>query len=232
MNNENKITKSSLKQFSKIISLLGPGLFLIGYNIGTGSVTTMASAGSRWGMSMTWTVVLSCLFTFIGILAFSRYTLVTGDTVLYAIKRRFPFGKQVSLFIMGAVILAEFAGVTGLMAIIVDLLQEWIEYAAGYYSGVIKLSLTVSISAILFLILWTGSYQNLEKLLAVLVSIMGLCFVVTTFLIVPSWQEIVTGLLPRVPKEPGASLIVAGMAGTTFGSAILYCRSITIKASY
>ena len=131
---------------------------------------------------------------------------------------------------MSAVILAEFAGVAGLMAIIVDLLQEWIKYAAGYYSGVIKFSLTIFISAILFIILWTGSYQNLEKLLAVLVSIMGLCFISTTFLIVPSWQEIVTGLVPRIPKEPNAALIVAGMAGTTFGSAILYCRSITIKA--
>ena len=53
--------KKSLKPFSKLLALLGPGLFLIGYNIGTGSVTTMASAGSRWGMSLTWTVVLSCL---------------------------------------------------------------------------------------------------------------------------------------------------------------------------
>jgi len=222
--------KRSLKQFSKLLSLLGPGLFLIGYNIGTGSVTTMASAGSRWGMSLTWTVVLSCLFTFIGILAFSRYTLVTGDTILFAIKQRFPFGRQVGFFVMAAVIMAEFVGITGLMAIIVDLLREWIKYATGYYAGGIKFGLTILISAILFTILWTGSYQYLEKLLAVLVSIMGLCFVATTFLVVPSWREIVTGLVPRVPKEPDAALIVAGMAGTTFGSAILYCRSITIKA--
>lgn len=222
--------KRGLKPFSKILALLGPGLFLVGYNIGTGSVTTMASAGSRWGMSLTWTVVLSCLFAFIGILAFSRYTLVTGYTILYAIKQRFPFGKQVSLFIMGAVIMAEFAGITGLMAIIVDLLQEWIKYATGYYTGVIKLSLTIFMSAVLFIILWMGSYQYLEKLLAVLVGIMGLSFVACTILVVPSWQEVITGLVPKVPKEPNATLIVAGMAGTTFGSAILFCRSITIKA--
>ena len=47
----------------------------------------------------------------------------------------------------------------------------------------------------------------------------------------PSWREILAGLIPPgIPKEPNATLIVAGMAGTTFSSAILYCRSITIKA--
>ena len=50
-----------------ILAMLGPGLFLIGYNIGTGSVTTMASSGSRWGMQLTWIVLLSCVFVFFGI---------------------------------------------------------------------------------------------------------------------------------------------------------------------
>ena len=139
-----------LKPFSKLLAFLGPGLFLIGYNIGTGSVTTMASAGSRWGMSLTWTVALSCLFTFVGIWAFTRYTLVTGDTILFAIKKRFPGGKQISLFIMSAVIVAEFAGITGLMAIIVDLIQEWIKYAIGYNNLAIKVTLTVLLAGLLF----------------------------------------------------------------------------------
>ena len=33
------------KRISLFLSSIGPGLFLIGYNIGTGSVTTMAKAG-------------------------------------------------------------------------------------------------------------------------------------------------------------------------------------------
>ena len=214
----------------KLIAIVGPGFFLIGYNIGTGSVTTMASAGSRWGMSLTWTVVLSCVFTYIGILAFSKYTLVTGETILYAIRTHFPMGKQISFFILTAVILAEIVGVTGLMAIIVNLFQEWITYATGLSSAGIKLGLTLLLSAILFLFLWNGSYQYLEKVLAILVGVIGITFVATTFLIIPSWKEVLAGLVPAMPKDPDAALIVAGMSGTTFGSAILYCRSITLKA--
>ena len=216
-------------RFKKILALLGPGLFLIGYNIGTGSVTTMASAGSRWGMSLIWTVILSCLFTFIGIWAFSRYTLATGETILYAIKKRFPFGRQVAFFIMSALIFAEFMGVSGLMAIVVDLLQEWILFTVGYSSWIVKLFITISLAFILFVILWRGQYQFLEKILAILVSIMGICFIATAFFIVPSWGVIISGLVPAIPKESNATLIIAGMAGTTFSSAMLYCRSITLK---
>lgn len=213
----------------RLLGVLGPGLFLIGYNIGTGSVTTMASAGSRWGMSLTWTVVLSCVFTYVGIHAFSRYTLVTGDTILYAIKRRFPFGKPISLFLLASVTLAEFAGISGLSAIVVDLLLEWIRFATGYYNDAIKLVVTVALSGTLFAVLWMGSYAFLEQLLSAMVALMGVSFVITALLLAPSWHEILVGLVPRVPNEPNAPLLVAGMAGTTFSSAILYCRSITLK---
>ncbi|HQH52018.1 MAG TPA: Nramp family divalent metal transporter [Candidatus Hydrogenedentes bacterium] len=217
------------RPLGKVLEVLGPGLFLIGYNIGTGSVTTMASAGSRWGMSLTWTVVLSCVFTYVGILTFGRYTLVTGDTILYAIKRRLPFGKGISLFLLAAVTMAEFAGITGLMAIIVDLVLEWIRFATGYYNGAIKFLVTGIGTGLLFWVLWRGGYAFLEKLLSILVAVMGVSFVLTALLLVPSWRDILVGLVPRVPQEPGASLLVAGMAGTTFSSAILYCRSITLK---
>jgi Mn2+/Fe2+ NRAMP family transporter len=131
---------------------------------------------------------------------------------------------------MAAVILAEFAGITGLMAITVDLLQEWIKYTSGHYNWAIKLALIICVSSFLLTILWRGTYQYLERLLGVLVAVMGISFVGTAFLVVPSWRDVAAGLVPAVPKEPDAALIVAGMAGTTFGSAILYCRSITIKA--
>ena len=148
---------------SKLLALVGPGLFLIGYNIGTGSVTAMAKAGSKYGMGLTWTVVISCIFTYIGIFLFTRYTLVTGDTILHGIKKRFPFGKQVSLFIMASVIIAEFAGVAGLTAIIVDMLREGAKFAFGIEGTAVKVVMTIFVGLTLFIILWgahTPSWKN------------------------------------------------------------------------
>ncbi|GAH77059.1 unnamed protein product, partial [marine sediment metagenome] len=68
------------------LSAIGPGLFLIGYNIGTGSVTTMAKVGAEHGMTLTWALVLSCIFTYVLMVAYGKTTLVTGKTALFNIK--------------------------------------------------------------------------------------------------------------------------------------------------
>ena len=72
-----------LKRLWAFIVSFGPGFFLIGYSIGTGSVVSMASAGSRYGMSLLWALVLACTFSFVMLEAYGRYTLVTGEGALY-----------------------------------------------------------------------------------------------------------------------------------------------------
>lgn len=215
-----------------LLALLGPGLFLIAYNIGTGSVTTMAKSGSEYGMQLMWVVLFSCIFLFIGILLFGRYTLATGETILYAIKNHLPFGKALSWLIMVTLILGEFAGVAGMMALMVDILKEWIGNYCGCQFAYLPQVITIVISAFLFMILWNGAYAFLESFLAVLVGLMGFCFVLTAIKLAPSFPEILSGLTFEVPDKPSSnpSMIIAGMAGTTFSVAMLYCRSITLKA--
>ena len=68
------------------LSAVGPGLFLIGYNIGTGSVTTMAKTGAEHGMTLFWALLLSCIFTYVLMISYGKVTLVTGHTALYNFK--------------------------------------------------------------------------------------------------------------------------------------------------
>lgn len=221
-----------------LLALLGPGLFLIAYNIGTGSVTTMAKSGSEYGMQLMWVVLFSCVFLFIGITLFGRYTLATGETILYAIKTHLPFGKALSWLIMITLILGEFAGVAGMMALMVDILKEWIGNQCGCQFAYLPQVITIVISAALFMILWNGAYAFLESFLAVLVGLMGFCFVLTAIKLAPSFSDILGGLAFHIPEPklvpgepaPNSSMLIAGMAGTTFSVAMLYCRSITLKA--
>ena len=80
--------------FQGLLAFLGPGLFLIAYNVGTGTVTTMASAGSRWGVSLGWTALLSCVFTYVGVVLATK---LTGETLLFAIRRHLPWGRAIAL---------------------------------------------------------------------------------------------------------------------------------------
>lgn len=101
---------------AKIVAVVGPGLFVLGYTIGTGSVTTMATSGAAYGMTLTWAVALSCLFTFFLIVGISRLTIVRGRPFVSAV--RDTFGRALALFIVFSLMLTVITSVMGISAIV------------------------------------------------------------------------------------------------------------------
>ena len=146
------------------LSAIGPGLFLIGYNIGTGSVTTMAKSGAEYGMTLFWALVLSCIFTYILMVAYGHVTLVTGTTALSNIKNNFRFGKLLAIYILLALILGELLALMGIMGIISDLIQEGIRLAFGGLS-ISTFWITSALVFLLYLLFWNGHYIIFEKFL-------------------------------------------------------------------
>jgi len=110
-------------KFTKTLALFLPGIFLLGFNIGTGSVTSMAKAGATYGMSLLWTIVASCLATFFLISIYGRYTLVTGETALQAFRKHIHPG--VGIFFIVALTAGVSGSVMGVMGIIADISYEW-----------------------------------------------------------------------------------------------------------
>lgn len=206
-------------------STIGPGIFLIGYNIGTGSVTTMAASGSRYGMSLFWALFLSCVFTFVMLVAYGKYTLVTGQTAIFSYKKY--FGRVIAIFIMVGLILGEIAALMGIMGIVVNLIDEWVVYITGHHLN--KIIITLFIIAGLYYLFWIGMYIRFEKILMVFVTIMGICFISSMILVIPEPGEVIKGLVPQIPREENAHLIAAGMAGTTLSAVLFVMRSIVVK---
>src|SRR5687768_1238056 len=64
----------------RILALVGPGIFCVGYTIGTGAVTKLTSAGAQGGMQLLWALPLGCLLFWSMMEAYGRYTVVTGET--------------------------------------------------------------------------------------------------------------------------------------------------------
>ena len=100
---------------------MGPGIFIVGYIIGTGSVTTMASSGAKYGLSLTWALALSCLFTYFMIVAISRITIVTGQTLMYSIRNQ--FGGGFAIFLILSLMLTVLLSIMGVMGIATDIFQ-------------------------------------------------------------------------------------------------------------
>lgn len=210
-----------------LLALIGPGLFLVGYNIGTGSITTMAATGAEYGMVLVWPLLLSCLFTFVLIISFGRYTAVTGQTALHAFRTH--FGQGPALFVLIALLVSEYVSSMGVMAIVTEAVQEWSRPLTPSGEGFNTIILALVFGGILYAIFWNGAYGFFEKMLALFVGLMGISFVLTMFMVSPDPAEIVSGLIPQIPAGTNAPLLIAGMAGTTMGGVLYVVRSILVK---
>lgn len=216
-----------IKKIGIALTAVGPGLFLIGYNIGTGSVTTMAKSGAEHGMALFWALVFSCIFTFILMVAYGQITLVTGKTALFNIKSEFKYGWLLALYILIALVIGELLSLIGVMGIVAELLQEGIKILTGGVT-VSTFWIILAIVPLMYLLLWFGRYKQFEKALTVLVILMGLCFIVVFFMLKPDYSEIVKGMAPLIPNTPGTFGLVAATAGTTCAAALFIMRSTVV----
>ena len=88
------------KKLLMAILAFGPGIFAIGYTIGTGSVTSMIVAGSTYGMQLLWVLLLSCFFSGILMYVYGNYALISGETALFAFKKHLKWGKLIAILII------------------------------------------------------------------------------------------------------------------------------------
>jgi manganese transport protein len=225
MNNTNP---NVLKRLWRLIVSIGPAFFLVGYTIGTGSVVTMASAGSRYGMSMLWVLVLACVFCFALLEAYGRYSLVTGEGSLYGFKKHIRGGRCLAIIILTGLVIVEFLALAGNMGIVTDLIHEWTAMLFGG-KGWNPVWVAVSISIIIYTLIMMGKYSLFEKILIIFVGCMGLSFLMTMFIVIPIPSEIAKGLLPSVPAEANSAMIIAAIVGTTFTAPTFVVRGILMK---
>lgn len=213
---------------SKVIAVVGPGLFVLGYTIGTGSVTTMATSGAAFGMTLTWAVALSCLFTFFLIVGISRLTIVKDRPFISAVRDR--FGRPLALFLMFSLMLTVITSVMGISAIVGEAVQAWTATIGLGQNGIPSLATGLFIAALLYVLYWTGSHALFLKAAAVVVAIMGVCFILTTLIVVSQPRAIIESLPPSMPPGNEGHLILAGMVGTTMASVVIVARSYLVDA--
>lgn len=212
------------------IALFLPGIFLLGFNIGTGSVTTMAKAGATYGMSLLWTVLLSCVATYFMIGAYGRYTLVTGETALQAFRKHIH--PAVGIFFIVALTAGVSGSVMGVMGIVAEISHEWSKLYIT--NGIPPLYCAAFFIGLVYFIFWNGNTDIFERALAVIVAVMAVSFVLNFFILMPPPIDIVKGLVPSLPKvsvgyEQGPLLLIASMVGTTLFSGLFIIRTTLVK---
>lgn len=212
-----------------MISLL-PGFFLIGLNIGTGSVTAMSKAGAQYGMSLLWAIAISCYITYFLIHLYGKFTLVTGQTALYAFRKYIH--PAVGVFFIVALTVNVCGSVMGVMGIIADVCHEWSRQV--FDRGISPILFATFFITMVYMLFLSGKTKNFEKALAIIVGIMSLSFVINFFMVSPSLKSILSGLVPSIPEGTSKGgetpfLVVASMVGTTVFSGLFILRSVLVR---
>ena len=167
------------KKIGLFLASIAPGIFMVGYNIGTGSITTIASSGAAYGMALVWPLLLSCVFTFYLMLVFGRYTSITGNTILYSFK--IHFGSGISMFVLLSLLIGEWVACMGVMAVVTQVVEEWSRPLTRSGNGFNPLYTALFLGALLYYFFWNGKHRIFEKILAVFVGIMGTTMGVVIF---------------------------------------------------
>ena len=207
-----------------------PGLFLLGFNIGTGSVTAMAKAGADYGMSLLWAILVSCGVTGFLIDVYGRFAIFTGETALSAFRRHLH--PAIGLFFVVALTVNVSGSVIGVMGIMADVTAAWLREV--FHVAVPALALAIGFSGLVCVLFWVGRMDFFQKALAVMVAVMGAAFVGNFFLLMPPAAETVAGLVPRIPAAPvGDShnpfMVIGSMVGTTVFSGLFILRPTLVK---
>lgn len=223
------------KKWGGVVAVLlsvGPGIFAIGYTIGTGSVTAMTKAGSEFGMQLLWVLALSCLFSWVLLEASGRFAVVTGDTAVHACRRHLPGGKGWAILMSIGIVIGQWCCLSGLVGLSATALYEGANLFIPALSGnsyVPVLLIAVVIMLVMYALLWHGTYSMFEKILVFFVTLLGISFIVSMFIVLPPAGEVARGLIPRIPNVPGAHLMVAAFVGTTMAAPTFVVRPILLR---
>ena len=180
-------------QSFSFLKLAGPGLVVAATGIGSGDVVSATVGGARYGVVLLWAIVAGAFFKFVLSEGIARWQLATGKTALEGWADHLPpwvkwyFG--VYLVIWTVFVSAALTNATGLGI-------------ANLTGGAISQSWGAVLHSLIgFAFVWLGGYGNFEKLMKVLVGVMGFSILICAVLTLENRGS--GGAGPADPDHPG-----------------------------
>lgn len=187
----------------------GPGFLVTAAFVGPGTVTTASVAGADWGYGLAWTIVFAVAAALVLQEMAARLGLATRAGLGEAIRQQFanPFVRGLAAFlVIAAVGIGNAAYQSG------NLTGAGLGLAA--LAGGSPGAWGVVCGVLAGLLLATGAYRYVERVLVGLVAVMAVTFVAAAVAAGPDLYALADGLLtPSLPA--GAGLTAIALVGTT-----------------
>lgn len=206
---------------------VGPGAMVAAAFIGPGTVTTATIAGASYGYTLLWAILFSILATFLLQEMSARLGVIGKMGVGEALRQKIqqPIVKILASFlVIGAILVGNAAYEAGN---ITGAVLGFEGYASAFENLPFN-PLVLVIAVIAFLLLYSGKYKLIERSLVLMVTIMGVVFLLSAILLQPNLGEIVNNIF--VPSLPdGALIMVIGLIGTTVVPYNLFLHASSVK---
>lgn len=187
----------------------GPGFLVAAAFIGPGTVTTASVAGAAWGYALAWTLLFAVISAMVLQEMSARLGLVTRAGLGEAIRQHF---ERTASRRLAAALVVVAIGVGNAAYQSGNLLGAGLGLTG--LAGGRPSAWAVLCGLLAGLLLVTGAYRSVERILVVLVGLMAVTFLAAATLARPDLDALAEGLLtPAFPSDSG--LMAAALIGTT-----------------
>jgi len=176
--------------FKRVLMFAGPGLLIsIGY-MDPGNWATAIEAGSRYGYSLLFVVLLASLAGMAVQCLCSRLGIATGKDLAQLCRERYSQRSARTQWVLAEI------------SIIATDLAEVLGCALAFHL-LLGVSLTTGIvitafDTLLILALQNRGFRRLEAIMLALVATIGVCFFIELVLIKPYWPDVLSGFTPSL----------------------------------
>lgn len=188
------------------VKQVGPGVMAAATGVGAGDLVATMVAGSRYGYTLLWAVLVGTIFKLALGEAVGRWHLTSGRTILSGWR---TLGRWALIYFGAYAVVWGFVyGATAMSASALPLNALFPALSVRHWAMICGL--------LGFALAWFGRYAVLEKLMTVLVGVMFVTVVGTAVLVTPSLGDVFGGLAPRLPD--GSLVYVLGLIGGVGGT--------------
>ncbi|MFM0135032.1 Nramp family divalent metal transporter [Caballeronia grimmiae] len=209
--------------WKKLLQFAGPGLLIsIGY-MDPGNWATDIEAGSRYGFSLLFVVVLSSLAAMVLQCLAMRVGIVTGRDLAQLSRERYskPIANAQWLLAELSIIACDLAEVLG------GALAFHLLFGCSLMWGVVF----TAFDTIIVLGLKGKNFRDLEAIMLGLIATIGVGYIVELALVKPHWPAVAAGLVPSIDvlssREP--LYLAIGTLGATVMPHNLYLHSSIVQ---
>ena len=209
--------------WQRVLRFAGPGLLVaVGY-MDPGNWATDIEAGSVFGYSLLFVVLLSSVAAILLQVLALRLGIVARMDLARACRERYGPRVRIALWLMAevAIVACDVAEVLG-SALALHLL-----FGLSLVAGIV----ITAFDTLLVLGLKGKGFRQVEAIVLGLVVTISVCFAIELALVGPDWHAVAAGFVPRIDalRDPHALYIAIGILGATVMPHNLYLHSSIVQ---